>query len=44
MITVKSDGSELSTERLIETISDLHIFYGDGTEVEGDDEKVDSDT
>ena len=44
MITVKSDGSELSTEGLIETISDLHLFYGDGVEVANDDEKVDLDT
>ena len=44
MITVKSDGSELSIEELIETISDLHIFYNDGIEVANDDEKVDLDT
>ena len=44
MITVKSDGSELSIEELIETISDLHIFYNDGMEVANDDEKVDLDT
>ena len=44
MITVKSDGSELSTEELIETISDLHLFYGNGLEVASEDEKVDSDT
>ena len=44
MITVKSDGSELSIEELIETISDLHIFYNDGMEVANDDEKGDLDT
>jgi hypothetical protein len=44
MITVKSDGSELSTDRLIETISDLHLFYSDGLEAASDDETVDSDT
>ena len=44
MITVKSDGSELSIEELIETISDLHIFYNDGIEVADDDEKVDLGT
>ena len=44
MITVKSDGSELSTEELIETISDLHLFYGNGFEDVSGDEKVDSDT
>ena len=44
MITVKSDGSELSIEELIETISDLHIFYNDGMEIANDDEKVDLDT
>ena len=44
MISVKSDGSELSIEELIETISVLHIFYNDGIEVANDDEKVDLDT
>ena len=43
MITVKSDGSELSVEGLIETISDLHLFYNDELEVVNDDEKVESD-
>ena len=43
MITVKSDGSELSVEGLIETISDLHLFYNDELVVVNDDEKVESD-
>lgn len=44
MITVKSDGSELSTEELIETISDLYLFYGNELEDVSGDEKVDLDT
>ena len=36
--------SEISTDELIRTISDLHLFYTDGVEVPSDDEIVNSDS
>ena len=44
MITVESDVVDLSTDELIETISDLYLFYTDGTEVPSEDEIVNSDS